>query len=263
MIKQLKYKNVIWLDVDRPSHEELEDLETKGLIPTEVAFNLEKPERRPKFAAFDRESAYISLPVLNSEADKNQEIKFWLKKDTLITIHDEHLPIISDFAQILNINANSKKEKDFHSGQLFYLLLCKLYLPYETELTTAKSTLKKLEKNLAKAKPIEISENITNANIFLIEIESNFKNQRPILEELGQWGEECWGTKFSRYREAILDEHDHIVDLAQQIKDIATRLQEECISLKSDRHQRVLKLIVGLISLFLLLAFLNILFSLK
>ncbi len=261
MIKQLKYKNVLWLDVDRPSHEELESLEDKGLINPEALFNLEKSEYKPKFLNYP-EGAYISLPTTGDDS-KQIEIKFWLKKDTLITIHRQNLPLINDFAQILGINSNQKKDKDFHSGQLFYLLLCKIYLPLENKLLTNKDELKRIEKNILKTKNPEITKQLTITGELLAETGANLKGQKTVLENFGQWGKTFWGDKFSRYQEAILDEYEHLLDLAEENQAISERLKEATSLLNTTRQQKGLKILRALIITFLLFLLISIILNLK
>lgn len=261
MIKQLKYKNVLWLDVDRPSHEELETLIEKGLINTEALFNLEKAEYKPKFLDYP-EGAYISLPSLGDNGEQI-EIKFWLKKDTLITIHYQSLPLMNDFAQILGANFNQKKDKDFHSGQLFYLFLCKIYLPLENKLIANKDELKRIEKNITKIKTPEITKQLTITGELLAETGTTLKGQKPVLEKFSYWGKIFWGDKFSRYQEAIVDEYDHLLDLAEENQAIAERLKEANALLNNTRQQRGLKILGILIIIFLLFILISIILNLK
>lgn len=260
MIKQLKYKNVLWLDVDRPSHEELESLEEKGLLQADALFNLEKPERKPKFLSYN-DQAYLSLPSLDEEL-KPAEIKFWLKKDTLITIHYNNLPLLNDFAQILAGNLNSKKEKDFHSGQLFYLLLCKIYLTPESKLLINKDNLKQLEKNLRKTSNPEIVKSLTQTADLLAEIDIMLRGQRETLAEFGHWGKTFWGDKFARYQEAILDEYDHLTNLTQENRDLSQRLKEAGTLLSANRYQQGLKILSALLIAFLLFVLISIILNL-
>lgn len=261
MIKQLKYKNVLWLDVDKPSHEELEDLIIKGFINPEALFNIEKPEYKPKFLNYP-DGAYLSLPSTDEDSAQT-EIKFWLKKDTLITIHYKSLPLINDFAQILSSNPNHKRDKDFYSGQLFYLLLCKIYLPLENRLLGNKDELKKIEKNIFKTKSPEITKQLSTTGELLAETEASLKGQKPILESLGYWGKTFWGGKFSRYQEAIIDEYDHLISLAEENQNVAKRLKEANLLLNTTRQQRGLQILSVLIITFLLFLFISIILNLN
>ncbi len=118
-----KHGPITWVDVSRPSPEVFAHLESEyHLHPV----HLEESIQRIQHDRVEREAGYLffvlHLPLQNQHNGRihDGQVGIFLGKDTLITIHHGHLPVITDIFTACG-HDDVQKEQYFHRGAAFLL----------------------------------------------------------------------------------------------------------------------------------------------
>lgn len=255
MIKQLKYKNVTWLDITAPTREEISDLTKKYSLHPVAAEELLAPSSRSKVDWYE-DYIYLTLHF-PTNSQTIVEIDFILGQDFVLTAHYEVVPPLAEFAQILDGNGNGKKEKSFHAGHLFYYMIRELYSPLEAELDGANHKLKQIEEKIFSGREDSVVRDLSQINRQLLDIKWALKFHREVLSSLVSIGKEFYGEKFDHYLRAIVGEYERVAELVKNNREIFAELHntnESLLVIKNNRVMRWLTMLVALSSLFYLIS---------
>lgn len=259
MIKQLKYKNVTWLDLSKPSKEEIYKLAEQYNLHDLVVEELLKPTSRSKVDLYE-ECIYLTLqfPISRKEV---AEIDFVLGKDFIITSHHESVQALSEFSQILEGGNDSKKEKGFHAGHLFYYMIRELYEPIETELDSVANHLKQIEEKIFAGQEAKMVRSLSQLNHRLLDIKWSLKFHRNTLNSLIGVGKEFYGNNFGYYLNAIISEYEHVSELVDSNREIFNELHSTNESLLLIKNSHATRVLTALAFIFLPVSLISFIFS--
>ncbi|HRZ30539.1 MAG TPA: CorA family divalent cation transporter, partial [Candidatus Paceibacterota bacterium] len=241
MIKQLKYKNVTWIDIIKPTREEVENLAKKYKLHDVAVEEILNSSTRSKVDWYEN-NIYLALHFPVNKYDI-AEIDFILGQDFIITTHTETIQPLAEFAQILDGGTDNKKDKDFHAGHLFYYMMRELYDPLEIELDNINNKLKKIETKIFAGQEAEMIRSLSHANQQLLDIKWSLKFHREVLNSLASVAKDFYGNKFEHYLRSIISEYEHIDELVKSNREIFVELHntnESLITIKNGITMRVL-----------------------
>src|SRR3989344_5696286 len=127
MVKKFKYKDVIWIDLESPTLEELAAIGKEYELHSVVMHELEIPNNRSKVDLYS-DMIYLGLHFprgllgRGASDDKRQslEIDFVVGKNVIITNHYELINVLNDFGKIFETDFILKKNHDrIHAGFIF------------------------------------------------------------------------------------------------------------------------------------------------
>lgn len=241
MIKQLKYKNVTWLDITKPTREEVNNLAKKYKLHNIVVEEILSSSTRSKVDWYEN-SIYLVLhfPINKYEV---AEIDFILGQDFIITTHTEAIQPLAEFAQILDGGTDNNKDKDFHAGHLFYYMIRELYDPIEIELDGINNRLKKIEAKIFSGQEAAMVRSLSEANQQLLDIKWSLKFHHEVLNSLASLTKNFYSEKFDHYMRAVISEYEHIAELVRSNREIFVELHntnESLITIKNGITMRVL-----------------------
>jgi magnesium transporter len=259
MIKQLKYKNIDWINVESPTPEDVDYLKKRYDLHPVAAAELGAPSARAKVDVYD-DFIYLILHFPNlrySEKDGDfskttSEVDFIIGKDFLITTCYEALEPMQEFGKILEANSifdHSKKE--IHAGFLFYYIIRHLYQTLEDSLIHIESSLKRAEKNVFMGKEKEMVKVLANINRNLLDFRWAIKSHRELLESLAVAGKEFFGENFTYYLKAIVGEHEKVWNTLDSHQETFTDLRETNESLLSIKTNEITKALAIIAVIFL------------
>ncbi len=261
MIKQLKYKNVSWIDISKPTREEVANLAKQYNLHDVVAEELLSPASRSKVDYYED---YIYI-VLHFPVGKYSvaEIDFVLGQDFVLTIHSENIQPLAEFSQILDGGNDSKKEKGFHAGHLFYYMLRELYGPLEVELDGVNNKLKKIEEKIFAGQEAEMVRSLSHINHELLDIKWSLKFHREVLTSLAGVGKDFYGEKFDYYLRAIVNEYEHVAELVKSNREIFAELHATNESLLMIKNGLTMRVLTALAFIFLPVSLIAFIFSMS
>ena len=210
MLKKIKYKNVVWIDLQNPGEEETLQLATEYDLPTLSREELVSLNSRSVAECRDH-GFFLSLPFPTGRSGETK-INFVIGCDFLITAHHQPVQPLLEFAQILDGgDYGRKKEEDFQVGHLFYYMIRKLYGPTETALEDLNEELKQAEATIGAGDEAAAIKPLAAIGQRLTAIGWSLKFHPEILRSLV--GDDFGGETFRRQARAVVSQAEHLTEL--------------------------------------------------
>lgn len=250
MLKKLKYKDIVWLDLESPTEEELEQLGTELDLHPLVVNELKSPSLRTKV---DLYSDYIYLilhfPVIRAQGagplggrGEQQEVDFIIGKNFILTAHYESVNSLHDFAKIFETDFGWKKNGDkLHAGFIFFYILRELYATLENGLGYNNDRLKAVEREIFSGREREVVETLAEINRELIDYRWTLKSHKEVLQSLEIAGVEIFGAKFQYYLSAASGAREKLWHLLESLGETFTDLSETNNSLLAIKTNNIMR----------------------
>jgi magnesium transporter len=227
MIKQIKYQDITWLDVESPTKTELDSLIKDYNIHPVVIQDLNSPSSRSKVDVYDN-FIYLVLHFpstsnkakADTETNDSVEVDFVLGKDFIITTHYETVDSLGELSKIFEADGTlSRARSKMHAGHIFYYIIRQLYQSLEHHLESINRNLKRAEKSIFSGKEIETVKTLSLINRNLIDFRWALKYHREILKSLEQACKEFYGVKFEYHINSIVGEYEKIWSTLESNRD--------------------------------------------
>ncbi|MEI6494553.1 MAG: CorA family divalent cation transporter [bacterium] len=249
MIKQIKYQDITWLDIESPTKTDLDSLIKDFDIHPIVVQDLNSPSMRSKVDVYDN-FIYLVLhfPVTggrsraDTEADDSIEVDFVLGKDFIITTHYENVDSLSEFSKIFEANGTlSKAKSKMHAGHIFYYIIRQLYQSLEQHLESVNHNLKRSEKSIFSGKEIETVKTLSVINRNLIDFRWALKYHREVLNSLELACKDFYGPKFEYHINSIIGEYEKIWNILDSNRETFNDLRRTNDSLLAIKTSEAIK----------------------
>lgn len=249
MLKQLKYKEVTWLDLESPTKEEVEKIGRDYQIHPLVQSELTGESERSKVDVYNN---YIYLVLHFPSQSGRQEIDFLIGNNFIITAHYELINPLNDFAKILETDFTLKRHHDkIHAGFIFYYIIKEVYASLETGLGLINQRLRMAEEKVFSGYEREMVETLASLNRELLDYQWTMKSHREILASLELAGEEFFGAKFRYYLRAISGEDRKVWKMIESNRETFNDLRNTNESLLSIKTNETMKLLTVIAFIFL------------
>jgi magnesium transporter len=254
MLKQFKYKSLVWIDLESPTPQELQILGTEYKIHPLVQAELAKPSERSKVDVY-KDTIYLVLrfPRVGSgssrgnNADDAEEIDFVIGKDFIITTHYELINPLNDFGRIFETDFVVKKNHEqLHAWFLFYHMLKEVYANLENRLMVIGRQLKGVEEQVFSGQEREAVKIIADINRELLDCQWTIKSHKEILESLQAAASELFDPKCRYYLQAIAGEERRIWKIIENNLETFDNLRsanESLLSIKTNETMKILTVV--------------------
>jgi magnesium transporter len=248
MLARKKYGNLSWIDLESPTHREVQDVANEfGLAPL-IAEELLMPSTKPRVEFFDTH-VYVILhfPALRqSHTSPEQEVDFVIGHDFLITTHYDIVDPLHKFAKVFEVSSILEKgQLGEHAGFLFFYMLKKLYRGLENEIDHVQRDLLHIEENIFAGHEVEMVKAISRAARDLLNMRQTIEPHREVLRTLETEGARFFGDSFSPYLRALANEyyrvHNHIMRNTDSIHELR-ETNNSLLSTKENETMRTLTL---------------------
>lgn len=245
MLTRYEYQGVTWLDVEAPTAEDVEALESEfnlgPLLAQELLVATLKPhvDVYPEFAY-----AVLHFPSIRHTHGKAavQEVDFIVGKKFLITVHYGPIPAIEDFARSFETATLLKRPADtIHSGHLLFELAERLYMGIGNELDSIEDTVAMIEKAIFSGREREMVTEISKVSRELLTHKRTLGTHQDTLDSLEHAGVTLFGENFRNYLRGIAAFHFRAYTRALGYIDTMTELRNTNDSLLEARQNEVMK----------------------
>lgn len=261
MTKQIKYKNLLWLDLTNPTKEEIESLSGNFNIHPFVKGELRHPTPRPKIDLYD-EAIYLVLHFpdensANKGDDINQtgtkEVDFVLGQNFLITAHYEEIPPLEEFAKILEASDGwgRREEKNMHAGYLFYYIIRQLYESLEPGLHFINNNLKRAEQKVFGGQQKEMVKTLADINHRLLDFRWTLKDHEETLQSLEVASKEFYGNNFGYHMRLIAGDYHKVMNSLENNEQSFNELRTVNESMLDIKNNEIMKTLTVLAFIFL------------
>lgn len=233
MLKQIKYKNITWIDLCSPTPEDLAEISQKfSLHPVTVA-ELASPSYRSKIDLYDQFVYFVlHFPNFRQSSEDSQktsliEVDFLVGKNFLITTSYEELETLQEFGKVLEANTvMDKNKKDTHAGYLLYYVLKHLYQTFEKNLEGINHQLHKAETDIFNDHEREMVQVLSVLNKKLLDYHRLLKPHQEVLSSLEVAGQEIFGAKFAFYLQDTTNEYRKTLYALENCREFFAELKQ-------------------------------------
>ena len=239
---------ITWIDLESPTHEELDSVMREFSIDERIEEEIIAPTPYPIVISFPKYQ-YLILHFPTSDVQsgtRNQEVDFIVGKNFLITARYEvidpiqNLHRVFEAEELLGLPHGGARPAD-----LLERLMRRLYGAIREEMEISSRILEKIEDDMFSGKERDTVHSISDIGRVLLRFETTLaRHEEPLglfLERLAD--SSFFGKKFSEHAAHIEGERDHVADLVRSYRDVATDLRATNDSLLSASQNEVMKIL--------------------
>ena len=247
MISRYTYKELVWVDMESPSQEEVRSIiEEFGLHPL-AAEELLVPTLRPKVDLYQN-FIYLILhfPTISHKHDgcHEEEIDFIVGKNFLVTTHYGHIDPLHEFSKIFEVNSILEKSNmGDHAGYILFYILKEFYKMLDRELNHIESDLIEIEPNIFGGKERDMVSALSRLNRDLLNFKQTIRPHKEVLESFELAGTKFFGHDFSYYLRTITGEFYKISSLLDGHRETLLELRNTNDSLLTTKTNEIMKTI--------------------
>lgn len=245
MISILRHEEspVRWIHISKASSQEIRETVKPLALHPLIERALYNPTLRSSAEEYEQ-VIYMTLqfPFFNEDvlAIQQREVDFVIKKDLLLTVTYQTLPIIDGLVASLGeeIKKNTAGE---HAGFLLFELIRQLYAGTQAQLDRIEQSIVAIEENIFHGHERELVRLISLVRRDIIDVRRVIETHESVLVSLEQLGTRMFDKHFTPYLNALTGEYYKVWSLVENKKETVEALQETNDSLLSTRTGEITK----------------------
>lgn len=245
MISRYAYKDLVWIDMESPSKEEVRQVMEEYSLHPLIADELLSPTLRPKVDLYsDLIYLIMHFPAVYRANGKSgsQEIDFVIGRNFLITSHYEHIDPLHKFSKVFEVNSIlNKTDVGKHSGFLFFHIIKELYRVLVLELDYIDEQLENIEEHIFKGEEAQMVETISQVNRDLLNVRQAIRPHKEVLDSFEAAGKTFFGEDFSYHLRAIVGEYYKVFNILEGHKETLLDLRDTNDSLLTTKTNEIMK----------------------
>ncbi len=267
MIHTRNYNNLVWIDVESPTREEVSGLvRTHGLHPL-VGEGILTSTSKPRI---EYHEGYIYLvlhiPLRTKVGEKyvvvEKEIDFVIGKEFIITTKYDTIEPLHNFSKVFETDSIIDKESiGEHAGFIFYYMMKKLYAHMANDLENMRDALMIAEANVFDGNEKKMVFALSNLSRELIDLKQIGRLHKDVLDALAPIVHEFFGDDFHFYMNDLLKEYEKIHELSANNRELLSELRETNDSLLTTKQNEIMKILTIVAAIIFPLTLIESLFS--
>ncbi|HZS42918.1 MAG TPA: magnesium transporter CorA family protein [Candidatus Paceibacterota bacterium] len=267
MIKKYEYRNLVWIDLENPSSNEVRAVMDEYAMEPLVAEELLIPSLKPKVDLYNN-CIYLILhfPILKygQNSQKNQEIDFVIGRNFLVTSRYEEIDPLHQFSRVFEVNSIlDRSNMGEHAGFIFYYMIRNLYRYLIDQLDSIKSSLAQVEDHIFKGEEREMVIELSQISRTLLDFKEATSVHKSVLDSLAIAGKKFFGPDFEYYLQSIISEYFKVHTEIQGSKEFVEELRTTNNSLLTTKQNEVMKTLTIMAFIFLPLSFIASIFGMN
>ena len=238
--------DITWVDLESPTHDELQSVMSEFNINARIEEEIVSPTPYPLVVS---SSDYLYLILHFPTTDphggaRNQEIDFIVGKNFVITSRYEVVSSIHNLHKVFEAeDLLGLPGKHVHGSALVEKILRQLYGAIREEVEEAAHLLDRIEDDIFNGKERETVLSISLMGRLLLRFDTTLANHKePLYAFLSDLCKpEFFGKEFVQPMKHIEAEHDHAISLVSSYRDVATELRNTNDSLLSSSQNEIIK----------------------
>lgn len=229
MIKRT-YKNITWIDLNKPSHDEIEQLVREYRIHPVIAESLLEPTLHPKVEEY-KDALYLVMhfPTINNTSfgSDQQEIDFVIGKDFFITAHYDITDPLRNFSKQFEVSSILENNNlGTHPGFVFYYILKDLYQDMRAELQSLRAHTKSIEEVIFKGHNGKIVEELSEISHKVLDYREATRFHKSILVSFTQTSTKMFGSDFTCYADTLTSEYYKLWEILETMRETIVELKK-------------------------------------
>ncbi|OHA81522.1 MAG: hypothetical protein A2675_03585 [Candidatus Yonathbacteria bacterium RIFCSPHIGHO2_01_FULL_51_10] len=247
MISRYTYKDLVWVDLESPTEEEVRVVMEEFSVPPILGNELMSLSVRPRVDLY-RDFIYLILhfPTITHKHGKRteQEVDFIIGKKFIITTHYEVIDPLHEFSKVFEVNSILDKSNiGDHAGFIFFYIIRELYQSLIDELDFVDTRLEKATARMFSGEEAMMVETLSRINRDLLTFKQAIRYHRDVLDSFELAGHKLFGDDFLYYLRAITGEYLKVASLMDAHKETLTELRSTNSSLLTTKTNETMKVL--------------------
>lgn len=247
MVTKYTHKDLVWVDLESPTQEEVREIMREYSINPLVADELLQPSVKPK-VDFHENFIYLIMhfPAFKHthNKNKNQEVDFIIGRKFLITVRYDTIDPIHKFSKVFEVNSILERgDIGNHAGYLFFHMIKKLYKSVDHELAYIRDSLSFIEDRIFEGKEKAMVIEISKVSRELLNFKLATDTHKEILESFDNVGRQFFGVEFIYHIKSISGEYFKIHNEIRMLIESLAELRETNNSLLTTKQNEIMKVL--------------------
>ena len=241
----VKGKKVSWIDIHRPTKDDIEYLRKTYKFHPVILEELKQPSFRARVEHYDDYLFLVfHMPHYDfaTRTSVKREIDFLITKDSIITVHHDRLEAFEIFERTLEKNANVR-ERAFEksSGVLLYYLVNSIHDFSIRQLHHIEEKVGSLTKDILGKNEYEMLERISYAKREILDYQIISEPQKILLDSLREVGLQFWGENLRIYLTDLIGDQAKIAQRLETYSRIVESLENTNTQLLSTHTNTIMQ----------------------
>lgn len=245
MLTRYDHRGALWIDLERPTIDEVEALADELSFGPFVEQELLSPTAKPRIDLFPN----FIYTVLHFPASRDthgrlstHEVDLVITKDMVLTVHYESVPAILDFARSFEASMLLKKSNvTLHSGHILFELSTRLYQSVEDELDAIEDSVTGIEQAIFTNREREMVKPISNLTREVLNHKRIITSQDQVLHEFETAASSLFGEDYKSYISSMTALQFRVSSRAQMLLDTLAALRDTNNALLTSKQNETVK----------------------
>lgn len=245
MLTRYDHRGALWIDIERPTIDEVEALTEEFNLGPFVEQELLSPTSKPRIDLFP---SFVYL-VLHFPASRDtrgkletHEVDLVITKDMVLSVHYESVPAILDFSRSFEASMLLKRPSaSLHSGHILFELSSRLYQSVEDELDSIEDAVNAIQTAIFADKEKELVRPISELTREVLNNKRIITNQDDTLREFEQASTKLFGEDFRNYITSMSALQFRVSHRAQVLLETLAELRDTNNSLLTTKQNETVK----------------------
>lgn len=267
MLTRYAHQGVVWIDLERPTIEEVEALANELRLGPYFERELLTPTLKPRVDLFP-DFVYTVLHFPSSRDTRGRlethEVDLVVTQSMVLTIHYESVPAILDFARSFEASMLLKRKgTELHSGHVLFELSTRLYQSAEDELDAIESSVNAIEKSIFEKHARILVRPISELTREVLSHKRIVVSQDEVLREFEKAAASLFGDEYRSFVSSMSSLQYRVSMRAQTLLDTLAELRDTNDALLSTRQNEIMKNLTVMASIMLPLSLVASLFGMN
>lgn len=256
MLFRYEYKGGVWVDLEKPTDEELSAVVREFSISERIAKEMASPTPLP--VVVDGETHALLELHFPTQGENNgdteiQEIDFVVGKDFVVTVRYEVIAPLHHLKKLFETRDLVTGHESITTDVLLEVLFAHLYSSVRDHTNHITDNLERIEKDMFDGRERETVKEISNISRSFLHLEAELANQEePMTRFLRSYTlREFFKASFEERAERMLAERAQVMRLVKTHRAVATEMRETNIALLEARQNEIMKTLTVVTFIFL------------
>lgn len=232
-----------WIDLFQPTTDEAREVMLEAKIPLSLMSDVTTPTPRSSVTVLDNVvKVMIDYPVVKrTDIDRPHDIKFFITKNTLVTVHYESITAFYAFKKEFEVLSLLGRTEKTHGGHLFAALLNTLYDALGKKLEYLEDQIGSIEHEIFNEHEKEMVLEISKVSRKLITFKQALVAHGDVMHDARPHFLRIFGEKFATVLDSLDDFYDHLARRLVALTESSSELRETNHALVSTKEGEVMK----------------------
>lgn len=245
MVFRYGYRGGVWVDLERPTEDEIRRIMREFSISERIGTELLSPTPSPLVAG-DESIALLVLhfPTVTEEdgENKSQEIDFIVGEQFIITVRYELVIPLHHLKKLLETEMAVARPSAVSTDALLELLFAHLYTSVRDLVNHTASDLERVESEMFDGRERQTVRAISGINRRFLHFEATIVNhEEPLSRFLKTLGDRDYFPSFFERAARVASERTHVAHLIHTYRAVATELRETNMALLETTQNEIMK----------------------